>query len=411
MLAAQGSEEEIPYDPCPPSAALPTGCIDGTRTCEDYSQFACSTGYCWSNGTTTDNQGIVNGLVENQTIEIGGTYTVTENAQFVNCTFKMRGGSRININPDGHHGLMTVSFEGCTFFGCEEMWQGIWFDVSNAPDQGFQFNFVGCRIEDAYIALHLDENGGNQRKPFYAIYDNRFVNNHIGVSNLRGGTGVPAVFVWNKFYQTADLAERVGPLASIPMKKYPLAFAGMRYYNASLIVGVDDEDSENEFYCLTYGVHKTIGRIEVVNCSFADMDEHRISASQGHLLVHGCRFSGEGKIGVRASSEHLSAYLNAFSGDWEEGVHVRENLNAQHMTIHENTFDITGGKWRAGIYAERAQAGFGTRRIVENHFDVSGERFNALNCIHTRDKVTATDRLLVDGNRINMFAYDKYGVV
>jgi len=59
---AQGTDQP-PYNPCAASHTLAAHCLDGSRTCNYYSQFACSEGYCWALGVPGNNAGIPpNGL-------------------------------------------------------------------------------------------------------------------------------------------------------------------------------------------------------------------------------------------------------------------------------------------------------------------------------------------------------------
>jgi hypothetical protein len=204
--------------------ALPSFCIDGTRSCDYFTEFPCSPGYCWENGGIANNAGIpISGVVENKTIEIGGIYTVTQDVRFINCIFKMRGDSRINISPVSNHATVNVSFVNCDFFGCNEMWQGIVVDAIGVST-AMNFNFSNCSIEDAYIGITLDESSGFSSLALnYTLSDNTFRNNHIGISNLRlSGGSLNAVLVRNQFFQTANLATQVGSLANLVLPSFPL---------------------------------------------------------------------------------------------------------------------------------------------------------------------------------------------
>ncbi|MBC7777893.1 MAG: hypothetical protein H7246_20840 [Phycisphaerae bacterium] len=195
----RAQEEEELHVSCQPTPVLPGNCLDGSRTCESYSEYTCSEGYCWASGTTTANQGIpFNGLVQNKVIEIGGTYRITQNVRFEDCIFKMRGDARILVSPVGTK-RMKIFFANCQFFGCNEMWQGIVVEASGATG-GLYFNFGSNSVEDAYIGLTLDE---IQTVPTngYNIFDNDFRNNHIGVSNLRrDDLALNAVLTGNHFF-------------------------------------------------------------------------------------------------------------------------------------------------------------------------------------------------------------------
>ena len=75
-IQAQNTEPP-PYNPCVTPPILPANCLDGSNTCENFSQFPCTFGYCFATGAIPDNAGIPpNGIVQNETFDIGGVYTI-----------------------------------------------------------------------------------------------------------------------------------------------------------------------------------------------------------------------------------------------------------------------------------------------------------------------------------------------
>jgi hypothetical protein len=330
MLLAQETEP-LPYNPCISAPTLPAHCIDGTRTCDYYSQFPCSPGYCWAAGGIPNNAGIPpSAIVQNKTIEISGVYTITQSVLFINCIFKMRGDSRIDISPISAISLVKVSFENCDFFGCGEMWQGIVVDASQAQKK-LGMRFTNNNIEDAYIGLRLDPLRGQ-----YGISDNIFRNNHIGIGNvLRLGIPLNAVVIRNQFYQTANLATQVGSLLNLILPDYPLAHAGIKYVSTSTVVGVDQHGQQNTFSCLVNGIVTESTGWESRNNFFFDIAENGIWSRGSRLRSLRCRFYGMGRIGILTERVFLKAERNLFSGIWEEGIHATGNNFSEQIIIND----------------------------------------------------------------------------
>jgi hypothetical protein len=404
MVLAQETEP-MPYNPCISAPTLPAHCIDGTRTCDYYSQFPCSPGYCWEAGGIPINAGIPpSTIVENKTIEIAGVYTITQNVRFNNCIFKMRGDSRINISPISGHNLMKIVFSNCKFFGCGEMWQGIVVDASMAQKKlGMQF--VNNSVEDAYIGLTLDPKNGQ-----YGISDNIFRNNHIGISNVLNTSGqeakLNAVIVRNQFYQTANLATQVGSLINLTLPDFPLAHAGIKFVLVDVVVGVDQHGQQNSFICLVNGIITENSAWESINNFFYDIAEIGIWSKGSRLKSTRCRFYGTGRIGVLTEKVYLTAQLNRFSGVWEEGIHAVGNDNGQQIIINNlNRFDMTGSGWRIGIYVERPQSNFiFTSGIDGNVFTTNSVGAEAMNCITVVDIEDATTEFYISNNTLNISA-------
>ncbi|MFN0035446.1 MAG: T9SS type A sorting domain-containing protein [Saprospiraceae bacterium] len=407
---AQGAEPPSPYDPCVAAAPSAPSCIDGSRSCYDV-QHTCSPGYCWSGGVPSVNEGIpFDGVVENKVIEIGGVYTITKNVRFVNCTFRMLGDARVNISPAGN-ALMKIFFENCDFYGCNAMWQGIVVDVS-AASAGLLFAFWGGNIEDAYIGLRLDE---GDDATSYQIASNTFRNNHIGIANLRQIGGELNAKIWrNQFFQTANLAARVGSLVDDPnlpplMPDYPLAHAGVKYVNVVSAVGVlqtgQTGNTLNVFECLVYGIVTEGGAVQSTSNIFQVMGLYGVYATDGAVRVVHCHFLESGMAGIVTIGATLKAQHNVFSGAWRWGIHASQNLNGEFITINEeNQFTITDATWLYGIYVERPQALVGTHCTIDSNTFViiSATELFEFHCIYMQDFVNATDEMEISWNSMTI---------
>ncbi|MFN0215220.1 MAG: hypothetical protein ACKVT2_13270 [Saprospiraceae bacterium] len=404
---AQGTESS--YDPCALASPPPPSCLNGSRSCDGPQQI-CSPGYCWASGVPSINAGIpLGGLVENKVIDIGGTYTITIGVTFKNCTFRMLGDARVNISPVGDDPINVV-FDNCDFFGCYQMWQGIVVDVSAALG-GLNFAFFDGNIEDAYKGLTLDENGVNAGPGgSYQISNNTFRNNHIGITNLRYiGHSLNAIIRKNQFFQTSNLATRVGslndPNLPVPMPGYPLAYAGVKLVNLNATVGVNIPAEANMFSCLLNGLITEGIRNNVisVNNTFERITNRGIWSTQGYIGVFGCTFGIGSGVCVFTESSSLDARSNIFGGNWIGGVHSIANNNAQFITINnQNQFNIVGNLWTFGVFVERPQALSGAHCTIDhNTFTVGGAVKNFV-CIALLDLVDASDDAIIAWNTINV---------
>lgn len=392
---AQEPGPNQPYDPCPPESSLVPQCMDGSRICFNYNnaEFVCSPDYCWASGVIDDNAGIpASGVVTDQIIEIGSTYTITQGVVFKNCVFNMLGDSRINISPVTSGSAITkVTFQDCTFFNCYNMWQGIFVDAS-AAFKGLEFTFSNNIIEDAYIGLSLYELNST-----YIIIDNSFRNNYIGISNLRqNGSALNASVVRNTFNQSVGLVTRTGSLLSTSMSGYPSSEAGIKYIRAITAVGATPTPSTaiastaNTFSCLTYGLETEAGVVTSTNNTFQDIKIFGIWATDGTMRASRCRFTGTGYRGIMTIGATLTATNNSFNGKCKEGIHAAGNINAEQLSVTGNNFTIAYNTWIYGIFIERPQANAGTHCTVAwNTFAVTAS--GGLACIYVADYSDATD--------------------
>ncbi len=320
----------------------------------------------------------------------------------------MLGGSRINIYPNGNS-LMNITFENCDFYGCNQMWQGIFIDAAAAPN-GMQFVFFDGNIEDAYKGLTLDE--ANTSSIFsYQITNNTFRNNHIGITNFRqNGSALNASITQNTFWQSADLATPTGPMIPPPalLLDYPIAHAGVKYISTSTTIGANNNpnlpllNKSNTFSCLKNGLISIAGSVSSVNNIFQNIKQFGIWADDGSMWARNCKFLIAGDIGIWAYGANLEAKSNFFGGDWVEGIHSEENLNAEVIGIFANIFTIFHNNWETGIYLSRSQASSGTTCTISgNIFTINSDPVGMF-CIYVDDFVNATDKLMISINQITI---------
>jgi hypothetical protein len=322
--------------------------------------------------------------------------------KFVDCFFKMRGESRINISPSGSS-LVKITFDNCDFFGCNQMWQGIVVDAAAATG-GLKFDFLNGSVEDAYIGLTLDEQGSWGGT---TVLRNTFRNNYIGISNLRkNGNSLNALIHENRFEQVAQLVSRTGIMADpelFPMYQHPLALAGIKYDQVRTTIGVPSNSPSNEFICLLNGIIGNASAIASNNNRFVDMGFAGIWTDDGSLRSIGCIFSDAGRYGILAYGTNLLVRGNQFSGAWVEGIHSEQNGKGESIRIDENNgFAINSPTWRIGISVGRPQATSGIHCAIQNNTFAVSNHSPFLRCIYVDDFFSsATDEAVISNNYVS----------
>jgi len=394
---------------------MPSSCAStpGERLCTSFeTQWPCHEIYCLGeNDTIPPNFGLpAGGVINNINFEINGAYHITQNIVFNNCNFKMRPGASIVITPAVTYS--SVTFNNCKFFSCNSMWRGITINASNTSH--LAFSFIGCWVEDAYIGLSLDEG-----KPYYySVYNSKFINNHIGISNRKqNATGsaalLNAVLTGNNFTSTGNLAPIPLSMQSLPMPFHPFAYAGVKYVQTSTAIGPSSPNpgtgTVNNFSCMVYGIVTQNATITSGNNDFANLDAGfgaGIYATDGSVRVLYCHFENAGIRCIHTLGADLTAKGNHFEGSSQIGILAENNLNAEFITIDDvNVFDISDAVWNSGIEIQRSTASSGVHNIIkDNTFNVSGDA-SGLSCIRALGFYgSATDEMHIDNNHVNVFS-------
>jgi hypothetical protein len=408
VLKAQVAEET--FDPCATEAGLPSDCVSdpNERLCTNFEQWPCHEIFCLGEeDSIPPNFGIPpSGVISSINFEINGVYQITQNVTFNNCNFKMRPGASIVVAPTASNAA--IIFNGCKFFSCNSMWQGITINASGASN--LNFTFTDCQVEDAYIGLTLDEG-----KPYYySIFNSKFINNHIGISNRKqtGGLGsmINAVMVGNLFTSTYDLAPIPASMQGLPMLFHPLAYAGVRYVRARTTVGPlspNTGGTTNTFSCMIYGIVADNCTVTANNNDFLNLNEgfgRGIWVINGSMQVIGCHFKNAGLRCLYADGGDLTAKGNHYEGSSEVGILSENNLNGEYVIIeNDNVFDISDDKWRSGIEIQRSTASTGVHNVIrDNTFNVSDDA-SLLYCIEALGFYgAATDEMHIEENHINV---------
>lgn len=321
----------------------------------------------------------------------------------------MRPGASIVITPAVSYS--SVTFNNCKFFSCNSMWRGITINASNTSH--LAFSFIGCWVEDAYIGLSLDEG-----KPYYySVYNSKFINNHIGISNRKqNATGsaalLNAVLTGNTFTSTGNLAPIPLSMQSLPMPFHPFAYAGVKYVQTSTAIGPSSPNpgagTVNNFSCMIYGIVTQNATITSANNDFSNLDAGSgagIYATDGSVRVLYCHFENAGIRCIHTLGADLTAKGNHFEGSSQIGILAESNLNAEFITIDDvNVFDISDAAWRSGINLKRSTASAGVHNVIKNNtFNVSGGAA-LLSCIEVSGSASSTDEMHIDENHINVIS-------
>ncbi len=353
------------YNPCPPNDGNPQflECYsypDGL--CILNSDFTASEDYTFGTGpgSVTTNGGFPSGggTVQGQNIIINGLYEISVDVEFIDCVFKMGPGAEIRI-IDNAGGNLNVSFKYCDFFSCNNLWTGITTQFSNTLNPTLlDFVFQNNRVENAYIALNLEEGANNT----YEILLNTFENNYIGIANRKKNFSfLNALIYGNEFQGTNTLLPSLPPLPSISPS---LAYAGVKLENVDAQVGVPvgvvgNPSITNFFRCLLEGVHTTNSVTYCYNNHFYNMERvggtgHGIYADDGTVQAYNNVFERCRENGIYAIGAHLFAERNRFLGRCDIGILSNANLNAEKIRIRDHNEFLMGNDFLHGISVSRS---------------------------------------------------------
>ncbi len=378
---------EISVNPCEEPIFLENLPSEGGRLCEQYPNYEASPGCTIANGTTTnfgantlieDKNYIVNG---HWTINVGKLQDFETSLVFRNCNFKIAPGAQITVRC---HNNKTMTYDGCDFFSCDQMWRGIviehYFTVL-----GFEtptFNFTNCQIEDAASALWF-------RNPSLAVVfqinGNTFNNNYIGVTAFKDfGSGAPQwmslAFLDNTIGATHSLRPFYSP--KIP-PGWPRAKGGV---NLSLLsTSIGSVTSSNYFFFMDYGIICENSVLTSRHNTFDALWGDGIFAKTSSLtVIGGNEFIGTMSFpgftptvmqnGINAFSSDLNVSGNTFRDRIRNAIYSRDNFNAELITIDNNFFEPQTQESRYGIILDRSAASESAlipahNQIFQNHFN------------------------------------------
>jgi len=431
------AQTEEPYDPCPPASIEQSGCFNlSPRYCANFNE-ACSEGFRLDTFNEIPvNQGIPgSGIVEDKVIYIDGAYIIAgSNIKFINCKFKMYGGSSILVQPYGATSTpVSIEFDHCDFFSGDSLNCGTtyWEGISVEPNPGHfsyssmhQFNFHDCHVEDARVGLSLKAGP----KEAYKIFDNVFRNNGIGIKNLpitqqpnnpaSVFLGLNVVISGNEFYVDNYLL-------------FPLAApTGIQLVNVAATIGALNKQGQNYFHCLLWGILATNAVVTVNNCLFEDLVNNAgsysygkgIQATDGSIKVEACNFLGDADNFIEAGGADLTVLGSTFSTKLDSvvspsvlrspriGIYSYDNKHGERLIIGSegkgNLFNIGDDRWSEGIKVQRTAAPLlkMSCQIKYNEFAVSGSTV-LVKCISVTDALTpAPDALRIAWNNFSVSA-------
>jgi hypothetical protein len=277
-----------------------------------------------------------------------------------------------------------MSFDGCDFFSCDQMWRGIVVE-HYFTTLGFEtptFNFINCQIEDAASALWF-------RNPSLAVVfqinGNTFNNNYIGVTAFKDfGSGAPQwmslAFLDNSVGTTHSLRPFYAP--KIP-PGWPRAKAGINLRLLSTSIG--SVASSNYFFFMDYGLICEQSVLTSRHNTFDALWGDGIFANLSSLtVIGGNEFIGTMSFpgftptvmqnGINAFSSDLNVSGNTFRDRIRNAIYSRDNFNAELITIDNNFFEPQTQESRYGIILDRSAASESAllpahNQILQNHFN------------------------------------------
>lgn len=406
------------YDPCAESNPLSYLPSEGERLCEQYPNYEASLGCTIANGTTT-NYGAIT-LVEDKNFLVNGNWTIIvgtlqdfeTSLVFRNCNFKIASGAQITVKCNNNK---TLTYDGCNFFSCDEMWRGIAVNhhYTVLGIETPSFNFTKCQIEDAASALWFEN---PSLAVVFQIKENTFNNNYIGVTAFNESTlGAPQwmslVFLGNGVGATHNLR----PFYSIKIPPgWPRAKAGVSIKRLSTFIG--SATSTNNFFFMDYGIvcenSVMTSRKNIFNALWGD---GIMAKSSSLTVVGGNEFIGTTTFpgitppvmhsGINAFGSDLFISGNTFEDRIWSAIYSRDNFNAEQIEINDNYFEPATEDSRFGILMDRSAASSGGlipahNQIFQNHFNSNLEdNLWVYTCIFIQGPNTATDNINIFENK------------
>lgn len=397
-LQAQESTFEVPswmpdtpYNPCAtPSSFTYSPVAEAITLCETNTEFVPSPGCdIAANTVTTYADGSV---IENKNFQVNGLWTIVAGSslKFVNCKFRMAPGAEIIVQRIN---TVEMTFDQSEFFSCDMMWRGITLknQYTILPvNDGPSFNFTNCKIEDAAVALNIN----NPLLFVYNISNNNFNNNYVALSATKSQGAVqalPLTFTNNKVGTTSNLR----PHTFKALQYWPLAYSGVEIVGLSTHIGF--MGSSNSFYRMVNGLVCRNAVVTSTANTYTTLWVNGILAEKCNLVVKGgSTIDGDLNLpsnypimsnGIRSVGSSISIKETTFLLSIINAIYSSDNNNGEIIEISNNHFlgsinifdfyltpvDNTP-LWR-GIYVENPRS---TKshftdfhlEIYENSFDV-----------------------------------------
>lgn len=361
------------------------------------------------------NWGAVNGVVSDKNIRINDVLYVDIPLQFSNCKFIMGPGAIIRTSegdpPLGNYFAATT----CDFFCCDFMWKG--FEIKD----GAIVQLVGCKVEDAQIALHVDDDAG----PVF-LGGNRFNRNHIGIRNgtfQAGGDGTLnfGIILANTFECTSETNE---PYGGTTGDNWTFAQIVLDRCASSIISW---DGYPNIFRHSTYGIYLEDADLAVQHALFKDLryigiyteyfgDEYNGS----HVVVKDCDFDNDNiESAVYGLQSDVEVANCEIEGSYIFGVYSDVNHASEEVKINDNIFRYPPQTINFEVFVERPIAtGSGGKHteINDNQFFWEGlssatGNFDETTCItlYSEQNAHVSDEAEISGNTFTLDAPDESG--
>lgn len=291
-------------------------------------------------GTTT-------GVVSNQNIRINDILYIDVPMTFFNCTFSF-GPNSIIRTSEGNYFAAFFS----QFFCCNNMWDGI-----EAKDGG-QVALWGCQIEDARIALQIDDDVQTS-----TVLGNNFNRNHISITNgsfQAGGDGT-----LNFYYFANNTFQCTTPtnLPDVLGVNFPYAHIVLDRCASSLVA---PETARNVFRHANIGILAEDADLTVQHADFNHLRflefTGAITTASGneyggsHIRVTECNFDNNLESAVFAIRSDVEVTLCEIEGRYTWAVLSADNTSSEEVKVSDNIINLIPTNADHAVFVERPVA-------------------------------------------------------
>ncbi len=288
-------------------------------------------------------------------LRLAGTIVISGNVNFNGCDLEMADGSLIRVDP----GAVFIA-QSSDFYSCNRLWQGILNKT-----HGFLL-LDHCRISDAEYAINSDD-GAN-----LLIGTTIFNKNHIGIKNGAANPTSPGLALLFFDGNTFDCTSALRGHYSVPTNSIP-AYVGWShsgvYLNQAQATLVSN-GAPNLFTHVLHGIYSNLSDLTIGNCRFWDITRRIILAGTSGSGIYSTDGSittsplvpfptvhcaNNTTIGIFANGTDLNIQNGLFFVDGTHGIRSQGNMNADIITIRNNTVTIVPNAWtlKRGILVQR----------------------------------------------------------
>jgi len=298
----------------------------------------------------------------------------------------------------------------CDFFGCEELWNGIYVDANAA------IYCLNSTFKSAESAINFIAGFSNASEIAGCTFENNYVGINIGKKTDSPIYFYPSLFGFNTFISDGnDLLEP---------RDDEKAFCGIRMINcAGGLIGY--AGTGNRYESLRVGIYMQDANVMIQGDTFSSMLNglcgnpsscklgNGIYAKGCNLKVEDCTFSYDYLNGIRSQEAKSLTVLNCiFTGEGDFGIYTSENdkYPGALLQIDDNDFNLNLGNINqtelGAISFERvpgANSFGGLNQIRKNRIEVpSGSKYRPMTLIDITTPFGGQDVFSINDNYLNV---------